>query len=136
MKPMVNVTGISPDTLALLNGAEIPARITFSETTIHIQINLPPPVDSSVEHLRREFAKIESHFSSTSLEIMRYLLTFPIGQANRKGLMQNVWGRKGTTFGAIRQAVRRLNTILTIRDFGYIVRGSRKGIYRFVPLER
>ena len=136
MEMMSNIIGISPDTLALLNGAEIPASITLSETTINIQINLPPPVDSSVEHLRRKFAKIESHFSSTSLEIMRYLLTFPTGRANREGLMQNVWGRKGATFGAIRQAVRRLNTTLTIRDFGYIVRGSRKGIYRFVPLER
>ena len=136
MESMVNITGIKPTNLASLNGAKILARITFSETSMHIQIDLPPSVDSSMEHLRQEFAKIESHFSSTSLEIMRYLLTFPIGQANRKGLSQNVWGRKGATFGAIRQAIRRLNTALTIRDFGYIVRGSRKGIYRFVPLER
>jgi DNA-binding winged helix-turn-helix (wHTH) protein len=89
-----------------------------------------------VEHLRQEFKKIESHFSGMSLEIMRYLLTFPVGQANRNGLMHNVWGRKGATLGAIRQSVRRLNAALKVWEFGYTIRGSRKGIYRFVPLER
>ena len=119
-----------------LIGTEIFDRAVTTETVLCAQSESPPSVKSSVEYLRQEFTKIESHFSGTPLEIMRYLLTFPEGQANRNGLMQNVWGRKGATLGAIRQSVRRLNAILMALGFGYTVRGSRKGIYRFVPIEK
>jgi hypothetical protein len=91
MKPMVNITGISPDTLASLNGAKISVHITFSETTIHIQIERPPPVDFSVEHLRQEFAKIELHFSGKSLEIMQYLLATEEGKTHRERLKEDIW---------------------------------------------
>ena len=135
MKPMVNITGISPNTLASLNGAEIPARITFSETTIHIQIDLPPPVNSFVKRLRHDFVKIESHFSGQSLEIMQCLLASPEGQASRNGLIDGIW-EKVPTFGAIRQAIRRLNAVLTKLNVGYTVRGNRKGIYRLLQIEK
>ena len=122
--------------LDLLIGTEILDRIVTTETVLCVQFKPPSLGESSVEHLRQEFKKIESHFSGMSLEIMRYLLTFPVGQASRNGLMHNVWGRKGATLGAIRQSVRRLNAALKVWEFGYTIRGSRKGIYRFVPLER
>ena len=119
-----------------LIGTEILDRIVTTETVLCVQYKPPSLGESSVEYLRQEFKKIESHFSGTSLEIMRYLLTFPVGQASRNGLRQNVWGRKGATLGAIRQSVHRLNAALTVREFGYTVKGSRKGIYRFIPLKR
>ena len=136
MKPMEIIVETCHANLDSLVGMEILDRVVTTETVLCVQFKPPSLGESSVEHLRQEFEKIKSHFSGTSLEIMRYLLTFPVGQASRDGLMQNVWGRKGTTLGAIRQSVHRLNAALTVRKFGYTIRGSRKGIYRFVPLER
>jgi hypothetical protein len=139
MKPMVNISGICPANLASWNGAEVSVRITFSETSIHIQIERPPPVDSSVEHLRQEFAKIESHFSGQSLKIIRHLLATCNGQANRSQLMKAVLKKTTATFGAVRQAILRLNIELADHDFGYTVRGNlkgSKGIYRLVPVEK
>jgi hypothetical protein len=125
----------SPANLALWYGTDIPARVTFSETTIAIRFE-SPPTESFIEQLQQQFAKIESHFSDNSLKIMQYLFTLPEGQASRNGLMEKVWGKTVPTFGAIRQAIRRLNTDLTKRHFGYTIRGSRNGIYRFIPIEK
>ena len=138
MKPMVNVTGINPGTLALLNGAEIPARITFVDASMHIQIDLPPPMDSSVESLRREFAKIELHFSGKSLEIMQNLLATEEGKMHREKLKSDIWMENYPGNPCVRRAIHRLNAGLAKQNFGYIVRGNLKGsksVYRLVPIE-
>ena len=134
MKPMEIIIETSLANIASWNGMTIPVHVTTSATTIHVRFESPPSADSSMEHLRREFGKIESHFSGQSLGIMRCLLASPAGQASRKELMDDIW-EKVPMFGAIRQSVRRLNAVLIELNFGYIVRGSRKGIYRFVPIE-
>ena len=89
-----------------------------------------------MERLRQEFKKIESHFFGKPLEVMRCLLADPKGQAHRAKLMTEVWQETVPMFGTIRQAVRRLNLALTDHNFGYVVRGCRKGIYRIVPIEK
>jgi hypothetical protein len=136
MKPMETTVETCYANLDSLIGTEIFECVVTSETALCVQFKPPPPGEYSVEYLRQEFEKIESQFSGISLEIMRYLLTFPEGQASHTKLMENVWGKKAPTFGAFRQSVHRLNIALTVRNFGYIVRGNRKGIYRFVPIKK
>lgn len=139
MKPMVNITGINPTNTVSWNGTDIPARITFSETSMHIQFDLPPPADSSVEHLRREFAKIESHFSGIPLEIIRYILATEEGKTHREQLKANIWTENYPANPCFRRAINRLNAGLAKQDFGYTVNGNQKGaksIYQFVPIEK
>jgi hypothetical protein len=139
MKQMVNITGINPVSLALLNGAEVSARLTFSETSIHIQIERPPPPDSSVEHLRQEFAKIELHFSGKSLEIMQYLLATEEGKTHREKLKADIWAENYPANPCVRRAIHRLNAGLAEQNFGYTVCGNlkgSKGVYRLVPIEK
>jgi len=138
MEMMNNITGINPTNLASWSGTEVFVHIPIPTTgeTVRVRFELLPPAGSFMEHLRREFAKIGSHFSGKPLEVMQYLLATSKGQASGRKLWEDVWEKSAPTFGAIRQAVRRLNIVLTEHNFGYVVQGSRKGIYRFVPIKK
>ena len=138
MEPMVNITGSDPDNFSAGNGTEVLAHNpTTGETMrMRIRIELLPPACSFIEQLRQEFAMIELYFSGKPMAVMQCLLAEPEGQASRAKLMKEVWGKAVPRFSAIRQVVRRLNADLKDRSFGYVVRGSRKGIYRIVPFEK
>jgi len=130
------IVGNCPTDLASWNEIEVSAHCAIVDETILIRVTLSPPTGSFMERLRQEFAKIESHFSGKLLGIMQCLLADSEGQASRTKLMKEVWGEAVQMFGTIRQVVFRLNTALTKQNFGYTIKGSRKGIYRLVPVEK
>lgn len=133
MKPIEITIVISPADLAPWNGAEVPVRFVFTETggTFH----LPPPPHLSPEvlkQLRVDYAKIASHLTEQSQEILWFLLNTSGGQATRQELMKHVWPDKFPTYGAVRQAVAQLRQSLIRLEFGCIVSGSRSGVYSIV----
>ena len=140
MESMKITIGTSPANLASLSGVAIPARITFSETSMHIQIDPPsPPMHSFMANLRREFAKIKSFFSGQSLAIMQCILATEEGKIHRETLKTEIWTENYPANPCVRRAIHRLNTNLAKHGFGYGVRGNLKGtkeIYRIVLLEK
>jgi len=135
MKLLEITLGITATELALLNRTEVPTRFTFTtEAKINIQLEPPPPVSSYIECLRQEFTKIEPSLSGQSLEIMQFLLLdTPNGQVRREELIENIWVDDVPTGGRVRNAIFELNRRLEELEFGYVVRGSRRGIFKIEP---
>ena len=135
MRPLEITIGIHPADLAPWNGAEVPVRFIFTETGVEVcfpkLLNLTPEV---LDRLRAEFPLIKTSLSPRSREIMWSLLQTSEGMATREELIDQVWTENVPTWSCVRKAVHVLNKKLAQMKYGYIIRGSRKGVYRLRPL--
>ncbi len=129
MRPKEIIAWISPADLAPWNGAEVPVRFVFTDTTILMEFGPPSEKQSFMERLRGEFAKIESSLFGQSLEIMRFLVATPTGQTDRDQLIDHIWSRI-PTLSRIRNAICELNRRLKELQFAYVVKGSRLGVIK------
>ena len=136
MKTLEIVIKISPADLAPWDGAEVPVRFVISETGIAVHYPSPPNLMPEIlERLRVSYVEIASSLTCQSREIFCFLLNTSGGQATYQELIDHVWPQdKYPSKGTVRQAVFQLRNSLKRLNFGYIVSGSRPGIYSIVPV--
>ncbi len=130
MRPKEITVWISPADLAPWNGAEVPIRFVWTETTILVELGPSFEKQSFMERLRMKFAKIESQVSGQSLEIMRLILATPSGELSRKALLKHIWGDYPVSTGRVLNAISVLNDLLERLEFGYEIKSYRKKTLR------
>jgi hypothetical protein len=112
--------------LVAQNEINVSATITLAQP----QFKPPPPPNPFMERLRKEFKKIEHRLANQSLEIMLLLLDTQWGQTSRDELIESIWTHSIPTFDRVRNAICVLNRQLDDLQFGYVVKGSRRGIIK------
>jgi hypothetical protein len=123
----------------------IPANITITKTTLHIQLGTPPrfepppPIDTLLEQLREEYVKLVPFLTEQSQEILWFILETSDGWTTHEELIEAVWKKHGTESdmkpGTVHKAICVLNAKLKDTNFGYAIT-SRQGIYRLTPISR
>ena len=142
MKPLEITIAISPADLAPWNGAEVPVRFVFTKR--RVEVILPQPSNlalevltpETLERLRATFSEIKLSLSLQSRDLLWYLLNTADGKATREELIESIWQKKVPTWGGVRKAVNSLNDTLKQLNFGWIVRGERKGVFHLVTFSR
>ena len=142
MKPLEMTIAISPVDLAPWKGADVPVRFIITKRSVEVCFPQPPNLTPDVltpevlRQLRTDFSEIKLSLSLQSRELLWFLLNTANGKATREELIEGVWPKKIPTWGDVRKAVHSLNTALKQLNFGWIVRGERKGVYHLVPFSR